>query len=1415
MRLVNNRLLSFVHSYDIELSGTNFVLDASALETQITYTVDNSLSKPIISLTLTRGSGVLVSDLVSVSADKKTISLGDYKKEPTTSSDPTTSTSATGSATSSGGSTPSSQETTNPEINSSNRLNGLFSFSFLVSILTFGLYYSLGSSSGNGSRSKSGLIILSALVLFIGCGIALNLDDVALKVEIKAPASFVFDSLTINLGKGSSSVSSLRSQVLVINGCNQKSHSFSMSNVYASNLNVCTQTDVSITNLEVPSSSKLNITSSAAVTLGFLNQYAGSVDFISKSPSISGDCQTSTSGQQTTGTCNGGGSSNLIVSGSAITVDLVATCPTTSTWRPTPASGTAPTSPAISTSYPARTFVWNQPTDWKIVGHYGFEGTTLSTVTTGTSNGVSIANSLKFTIGYADWGPTHYSLALRKGFPSLKTGVAYTFDFSFLLGEVAGSYNTISNMTLYLIDRVDLSGTSQYFETPTQYKYKYSLTSSYTSTNAWVTKSIPLTVTQPIGDVTMILQMNRTGQTGNVVRNYYFKDFRVTIPASTVPTPTLITKESQYITIPKPDSTVVDVQTPSTCPYLATDLVHWHDPATWGGTVPSPSSVITLPANKKVLISPCSISTDIYQKIIIPQGSSLIFADSDITMNIKDILVQGQLIIGTKTCRYNANIELVFYGAKTTSDTIAQYFGSKGIAGTATSFISIQGKQYHNTWTRLAATVWPGDKIIYLLDAVNWEVGQQVVITTSIMEDELSNQNEVMTIAAIQGKTVEFTTPFNFYHYGGKEYQSEVGLLSRKIVIRGDPTSSDADSFGGHILTMGEGQFSGIRLHKMGQKNMKARYPVHFHLANTLLNSYITDCAVHQSYYRCYTIHGTNNLLLSRNVGFDINGHCYYLEDGVEENNTISYNLGAYVHTIGPAATGYDQSGQMFYENPLLTQPADSSAGCFYFTNAYNKIIGNSASGGWAGFSFPNLAKPIGNFQTSTVVPQSRSTLVFEGNTAHSSGYQWEFGGSLYVGGNLYVNTSDSGRLAYSSGRNSRETVDSANNNVWMRFNNTKMYLSNRGIDMWGERVEVVNLESHDSNRPATLFGEAWFDQGYVNGQSGNILSNSQKYDRQGFQFYDTYVKTILSNIKFANFIAKTSPASDEEDNRVIISMTHSDVFKPQGMSVTKNITFENVAAAQKIGHNVVDTGSSRYFNYIDSDGSFSGRGVPTLIGSHVNWWNFDSSCTYDSTWKTWVCNKGTKEIVNIEVLINNLIPSPNSNNNKIGNTTLFGSSITDRRSCVVTQNEGITGVSNMGWYMFLTGGSPTFQVINLKQIPYNQYIFLAIPYPANTQFTIYSYYKWNTSYNIKFTLAASAAAVRSGNGRTYYFDGSFLYVKLVDHTLNPTGESFARGGAQVFNYNWGYSYNITATCAGASGGFCPVTADNLPSSSL
>lgn len=177
-----------------------------------------------------------------------------------------------------------------------------------------------------------------------------------------------------------------------------------------------------------------------------------------------------------------------------------------------------------------------------------------------------------------------------------------------------------------------------------------------------------------------------------------------------------------------------------------------------------------------------------------------------------------------------------------------------------------------------------------------------------------------------------------------------------------------------------------------------------------------------------------------------------------------------------------------------------------------------------------------------------------------------------------------------------------------MRFNNTKIFLCQRGINHWGDSIEVVTYEAHDITRSATLFGDAWMGNAIVNGKSNN--PNTGLSAGQGFQFYDTWVKSLITNTVFRNYHSLEPPPSNPHSNNFcIISMTHSDKFKPQGISATNAITYQNVQREQYIGHSITDTGSSRYFNFVDWDGSATDSGVPTIVGSHSDWWHLSDDC--------------------------------------------------------------------------------------------------------------------------------------------------------------------------------------------------------------
>lgn len=152
----------------------------------------------------------------------------------------------------------------------------------------------------------------------------------------------------------------------------------------------------------------------------------------------------------------------------------------------------------------------------------------------------------------------------------------------------------------------------------------------------------------------------------------------------------------------------------------------------------------------------------------------------------------------------------------------------------------------------------------------------------------------------------------------------------------------------------------------------------------------------------------------------------------------------------------------------------------------------------------------------------------------------------------MFHDTAANNTLRYISGRVSRETRTQIPNEqytwqsppLWMKFTNTKTFLCQDGIGHWGSRIEVQRYEGFDIRRAATLFGEAWFDSAVVVGRTRNINGVPMQ---QGFQYYDTWVKTIITNIVFKNFVLRPGYSTVQDDNRAIISMTHSDQFKPQG----------------------------------------------------------------------------------------------------------------------------------------------------------------------------------------------------------------------------------------------------------------------------
>jgi len=194
---------------------------------------------------------------------------------------------------------------------------------------------------------------------------------------------------------------------------------------------------------------------------------------------------------------------------------------------------------------------------------------------------------------------------------------------------------------------------------------------------------------------------------------------------------------------------------------------------------------------------------------LIVEGRLIFDPDSQkkITLGAHHIMVQngGYLEIGTPNKPLLYDVEITLHGKKTDKQFMG--FGNKVIY-VQNSKIDIHGKKRDHTWTYLKKTVNAKDKSFELDKAVDWKVGETVVIASSSYNIEEAEQKK---ITAITGNVFTVDSEFKYKHYSAYEKYddtiipmlTEVALLSRNIVIKGADEDSIGTNYGGHMMLMG------------------------------------------------------------------------------------------------------------------------------------------------------------------------------------------------------------------------------------------------------------------------------------------------------------------------------------------------------------------------------------------------------------------------------------------------------------------------------------------------------------------------------------------------------------------------------------------------------------------------------------
>src|SRR5579875_1054144 len=666
----------------------------------------------------------------------------------------------------------------------------------------------------------------------------------------------------------------------------------------------------------------------------------------------------------------------------------------------------------------------------------------------------------------------------------------------------------------------------------------------------------------------------------------------------------------------------------------------WSNPATWpDGKVPAKGDTVTIAKGKDVLldVSPPPLGG-------LRIDGKLSFSDNaDIELTTESIVVHGELEIGTVAKPHTRKATITLTNNVPGND--------RGIM-VAGGILNLHGDQT-NSWTKLARTAKAGSNRIKVLNASGWRKGDVIVLAST---DYDSKQAEKRTIAAIDGNVITLDQPLKYMHFGeitfGVDERGEVGMLTRNIVIQ---ASKDADRsyFGGHIMAIAGSKMyvSGVELNRMGQYLHLARYPIHWHLVGDAKGQYIENSSIHDSYSRCVTVHGTDNVLVENNVAYNTVGHCYFLEDGIETGNQFIHNLGMRTKchpddkpcvptNLGPfgaeGGKNFDVDGQNAKD---ILIPSDNTASTFGITNPENLYVAHvCAEPDGARFWFALPLHPPRSLEhtaiSSATWPRRMRLREFKGNTAHSNfdGFMFDRGpqpdGHFRTGGHIALaNPADANSPIVETVIEDFTAYKNRNNGMWTR----------------GEMDLYKNLKLADNaigyTHASGNFGRSPFTSRVVDslfvGETANIGNPETPaeiaYGRslpepalpdfpiRGYEFYD--YRHELDNDTFVNFQDNATRKTGAISYLLYTSfgMSSNNTVQRAKFINAKPVYF--LPIEHKWSNDDYGNGSYKTAVFHDVDGSVSG--VPDsyiLINDENNGLAIDHTCVIKPTWNAAVC---------------------------------------------------------------------------------------------------------------------------------------------------------------------------------------------------
>ncbi|XP_072562121.1 PKHD1 like 1, tandem duplicate 1 [Paramormyrops kingsleyae] len=313
-----------------------------------------------------------------------------------------------------------------------------------------------------------------------------------------------------------------------------------------------------------------------------------------------------------------------------------------------------------------------------------------------------------------------------------------------------------------------------------------------------------------------------------------------------------------------------------------------------GDDVVIPSAIwmvmdIDIPSLNKILVLGVLEIPDTMNKTLNPGGQY-----RNLIINVTYISIQGgRLIAGWPDNPFKGELSIVLKGNHFTPEwplpsDLNQGAKVIGVFG----ILDLYGKPHNMSRTKLASTAPAGTSTITLQDAVDWQAGDEIVISTTSYNPWHTEVRKILSISAT-GKILTLNQSL-FYNHSGENFTvyetkqnytlaGDVGLLSRNIKIIGEEYPGWAkESFGGRVLVgsfssggityRGQAQIRNVEFYRSGQYGYPdpedPRYSVAFlNLGEVAANeSYIQGCSFHHGYSPAIGVFGTNGLGIDDNI---------------------------------------------------------------------------------------------------------------------------------------------------------------------------------------------------------------------------------------------------------------------------------------------------------------------------------------------------------------------------------------------------------------------------------------------------------------------------------------------------------------------------------------------------------------------